>query len=171
MGDFELSGGTQPSDTARDPDLGGPDDPIRDAQEQDDSTKATAGVTLPGGAKVEVSTDGDEHGATLTIPFGQGAQKVVDTTPSVVNPDAPPDAGACIGEDGQSYPDGWVIYKDNVAVSRCVRGFWMPAEPDAASQPGDYPMPADSTDAGAAVASDGWPDPSTGSGSEPDPFA
>src|SRR4029079_2747712 len=100
-------------DTARDPDLPRNDDPIKGAQEQDDSSKATAGVTWGGGTKLEASTDGDQWSGNLTVPFGGGATKPIDTTPSAVNPDAPPDAGSCVGDDGQTYPNGWVLFRDN----------------------------------------------------------
>ncbi len=52
----------------------------------------------------------------MTIPLDPNPPKPVDTTPSAVNPDAPPDPGSCVGEDGGTYPNGWVIFKDNVAV-------------------------------------------------------
>jgi len=167
--DNTVSGGTQRSDTARDPDLPRTDDPNRAAQEQDDSTKATAGVPLPGGGKAEVSSDGDQHSATVTIPFGDGAQKPVDTTPSASNADAPPDPGACMGADGQSYPNGWEIFQDNVAIERCVNGVWVPVVPPAPpEQPGDYESPDPVT----AVASNdpsGWDsqDPSAAGMSDP----
>ncbi|MCI4353963.1 MAG: hypothetical protein L3K06_01185 [Thermoplasmata archaeon] len=182
--DATPSGGTQRPDTARDPDLPRTDDPNRQAQEQDDSTKATAGVKFPGGTKIEATSDGTQSGGQVTIPLDPNPPKPVDTTPSVVNPDAPPEAGSCVGEDGGTYPNGWVIFKDNVAVSTCVNGLWMPAAPPP-SQPGDYPAP----DPNVAVASNdpyGSPrdpyassgDPSAGSGdlsgssSDPnDPFA
>jgi len=135
--DPTLTGGTQPGDTARDPNLPRPaDDTVRGAQEQDDSTKATAGVQFPGGTKVEVSTDGDQSGVQVTIPFGSGSTKPVDTTPSVVNPDAPADTGSCVGEDGKTYPSGWVYIKDMVEIATCVNGFWIPKEPPA--PPPDY---------------------------------
>ena len=142
MDDFDVSGGTQRDDTARDPDLPRNDDPIRGAQEQDDSSKATGGVTLPGGAKLEGSTDGDQWSGTLTIPFGGGPAKPIDTTPSPVNPDAPADPGSCIGDDGQSYPNGWVQFRDNQPVATCMNGIWVPAAAADAPQPGDYPMPS-----------------------------
>jgi hypothetical protein len=111
MDDAGPSGGTELDSTARDPDLPRTDDPIRGAQEQDDSSKATAGVTWPGGTKLEGSTDGDQWSATLTVPFGGGGSKPVDTAPSATNPDAPADSGACTGDDGQSYPNGWVLFR------------------------------------------------------------
>jgi len=169
--DSAVTGGTQRSDTARDPDLPRTDDPNRSAQEQDDSTKATAGVPLPGGAKAEVSTDGDQHSATVTIPFGEGAQKPLDTTPTPFNADAPADAGECMGSDGRPYPNGWVIFQDNVEIERCVNGVWVPAAPPAAAGPGpaDYDPPADPSVAVASndawgsgttdSPSDGWSDP------------
>ena len=143
MDDPNLSGGTQRDDAQRDPDLPRADDPIRGAQEQDDSTKATAGVTWGGGTKLEASSDGDQWSGTLTVPFGGGASKPVDTTPSAVNPDAPADPGSCTGDDGQSYPNGWVLFRDNQAVATCMNGIWVSAAaPADAAQPGDYPVPS-----------------------------
>jgi hypothetical protein len=164
-----VTGGTQRSDTAQDPDLARTDDPIRGAQERDDGSKATAGVRLPGGAKAEVSTDGDQHSGTLTIPFGGGAQKPVDTTPSPSNPDAPPDPGACAGADGRSYPNGWEIFRDNVAIERCVNGVWVPVVPPAPpEQPGDYESPADPTVAVASNDPSGWGSQDTSTGDSSD---
>src|SRR5256885_10430 len=91
MDDYDTTGGTQRDDTARDPDLPRTDDPIRDAQQQDDSTKATAGVHLPGGTKLEGSTDGDQWSGTLTIPFGRAQLRAC---PMVCRrPDGRPSAG------------------------------------------------------------------------------
>jgi hypothetical protein len=177
--DVTPTGGTQRSDTARDPDLPRTDDPVRQAQEQDDSTKATAGVKLPGGTKIEATSDGTQAGGQITIPLDPNPPKPPDTSPRTVNPDAPPDPGSCVGEDGGTYPNGWEIFKDNVAVSKCVNGQWMPVVPAAPpEQPGDYPQP----DPNVAVASsDPWgapADPSSGggdpygsSGDPNDPFA
>jgi hypothetical protein len=167
--DSSVTGGTQRSDTGRDPDLPRTDDPLRGAQEQDDSSKATAGVQLPGGTKVEASTDGDQHSATLTIPFGGEAPKPVDTSPSSVNPDAPPDPGACVGTDGQSYPNGWEIFRNNVAIERCVNGVWVPVVPPASpEQPGDYESPVNPTTGVASNDASAWDpqDPSTGGSSD-----
>ena len=169
-----LTGGTQRSDTARDADLPRTDDPIRGAQEQDDSSKATAGVQLPGGAKAEVSTDGDQHSATVTVPFGEGAQKPVDTTPSPVNADAPPDPSACVGSDGQSYPNGWETFRDNVPFERCVNGVWVPVVPPAPPEhPGDYEPAADPTIAVASNDPSGWDpqDPSATGSSDPGEYS
>ncbi|HYC07905.1 MAG TPA: hypothetical protein VEG29_08265 [Candidatus Binatia bacterium] len=149
MPDPTPTGGTQPGDTARDPNLNRPaDDTVRGAQEQDDSTKATAGVKFPGGTKVEVTTDGTQSGGIqFTIPLDPSPSKPVDTTPSAVNPDAPAPAGECTGADGQTYPDGWTIFKDMVPISKCVNGTWVPVTPDPVapplemSPPGDYPSP------------------------------
>ena len=142
--DVDFSGGTQREGTAREPDLPRVDDSVRDAKEQDDSTKATAGVVLPGGTTLEAQSNADEWSGTVTIPFGGGASKPVDTTPSAVNPDAPADPGACVGADGQSYPNGWVLFENNQAVATCVNGFWMPsADAAPAAEPGDYPTPAE----------------------------
>jgi hypothetical protein len=142
--DPTLTGGTQPGDTARDPNLNRPaDDTVRGAQEQDDSTKATAGVKFPGGTKIEVTTDGTQSGGIqFTIPLDPSPPKPVDTTPRAVNPDAPAPAGECTGDDGRTYPDGWVLIKDNVEIATCRSGIWVPiAPPMEMSPPGDYPTP------------------------------
>lgn len=156
--DVGTTGGTQRAETARDPDLPRTDDTVKGAQEQDDGSKATAGVQLPGGAKAEVSTDGDQATGTVTIPFGGGPQRTVDTTPSPTIADPPVDPSACVGADGQTYPNGWEIFQDNVAIERCVNGIWVPVVPPAPpDQPGDYETPTDPT---TAVA---WNDPGDGS--------
>jgi hypothetical protein len=120
--DVTPTGGNQNSETVRDPKLPRTDDPVRQTEEQDDSTKATAGVKLPGGTKIEATSDGTQAGGQITIPLDPNPPKPPDTSPRTVNPDAPPDPGSCVGEDGGTYPNGWEIFKDNVAVSKCVNG-------------------------------------------------
>jgi hypothetical protein len=161
--DPTLTGGTQPGDTARDPNLPRPaDDTVRGAQEQDDSTKATAGVKFPGGTKIEATSDGTQAGGQITIPLDPNPPKPVDTTPRAVNPDAPADSGECMGEDGRPYPNGWVLFKDNVAVATCTNGIWVPSAPPA--PPPDYnDLPAGDPNTMVAAS-----DPS---GSPRDPYA
>ncbi len=198
MSDPQVTWGTQRADSARDPNLPRTDDPVKGAQQQDDSTHATAGVQLPGGAKIEITSDGPSNdlgtsppaagtapgstqlGGQVTIPFGSGATKRVDTSPTPYSPDpAAPDPNECVDDDGRSYPDGWVVFHDNVPVKTCRRGIWMPADPPAPAQsgPGDYQTPAaDPTLIVAAAdpaASPGWggsTDPYGGGSSSNDPW-
>jgi hypothetical protein len=189
------SGGTQRPDAARDPDLPRRDDTVRDAQQQDDSTKATAGVTLPGGTKIEATSEGPssdqrrpgdappagapgtvQGGLQVTIPFGGGADKPVDTSPRAVNPDAPANPGDCIGDDGRPYPEGWVLMDGMKEVARCVAGMWVPIAQSEPPQPGDYQVPDTGSDQAVAVAqadpvdgSGGWPDASGGGWTDPSP--
>jgi hypothetical protein len=144
MKTMTFTGGTQPGDTARDPNQPGQDNPIKQAQEQDDSAKATAGVKSAGGTKLEVTGDDKQGSVQMTIPFdGSSSTKPVDTEPSVWHADAPRDSNSCVAENGQEYPDGWIIYKDNQPTLQCAQGIWMPSVPDASvPEPGDYPLPS-----------------------------
>jgi len=191
--DVKVTSGTQRADAARDPSQPRTDDTVRNAQQQDDSTHATAGVQLPGGTKIEVTSDGPSNdlgtsppaagtapgstqfGGQVTIPFGSGATKPVDTSPKAYNPDAPPDPNECVDDDGRTYPDGWVIFHDNQPVKTCMRGIWVAAEPAAPASPGpgDYQQAVDPTtavsmaDPWAGQGSTGGADPYGGSSGDP----
>jgi hypothetical protein len=188
----EFAGGSQPDDYDQDPDNPKQNPPWQQSDDEDDASKARAGVKLPDGTTIQgywdggTSADGTVYpdgktdggvqgGVIVTIPFGgdsgshgnSGSDSGGHAAPEVTYAPEYHPSGYCISDSGDQYRSGETATFGDGHRYWCSQGTWIPIPDPVDEQPGDYSTPSDdatSSDAYAASADDGS-DPSDDSAS------